>query len=196
MLWENRSKKVSVCLMVVASCLVLATVWAVLAMPGTALAKKPAKPPGKDELNYTVKLVSHSTFEAPTYCPPIDAETRGGIYSAWFERHDLAATVVTSTGYELKDDISLHIGTNRDGNIISFQLFGQDMIGRDGIMHQSEVVTFAEPVEPKTNGFTLHVDVDNLKIWKTNRHLRSKKPKLVEMVGKISVGDLVYTPLL
>ena len=41
MLWKNRNKRVGLCVTVVAGCLILAIVWVVLAMPETALAKKP-----------------------------------------------------------------------------------------------------------------------------------------------------------
>ena len=41
MLWKNRNKRVGLCVTVVAGCLILATLWAVLAMPETALAVKP-----------------------------------------------------------------------------------------------------------------------------------------------------------
>ena len=200
MLWKKRNKKVGLCLMVVATCLVLVTVWAVLAVPGTALAKKPDKPPGQEELNYTVILTSHTLFEAPTYLPLISAETRAGIYSAWFERHNLDATVYTTLDFTtiettLTDDISLHIGTNSDGNIISFQLIGQDVIGKEGIIHKSEIVAIDPPVTPSSDGFTLHIDTDNIEIWKYNKHLNVGGAKKVAMVGYISIGDLVYTPL-
>jgi hypothetical protein len=46
MLWKNRNKKVGLCVTVVAGCLMLTIVWAILAMPETALAKKPDKPGG------------------------------------------------------------------------------------------------------------------------------------------------------
>ena len=46
MFGKNRKKKVGICLMVVTSCFILAGIWAVLATPETALAKKPDKPPG------------------------------------------------------------------------------------------------------------------------------------------------------
>ena len=46
MLWKNRNKKVGLCVMVVMASLVLAAVWAVLATPETALAKKPDNPGG------------------------------------------------------------------------------------------------------------------------------------------------------
>ena len=200
---KSKNKRVGLCLMVVTICIVVAGLWAVLATPETALAKKPDKPPGQDELNYTVNVIFDDlAFPegsglplAPPYLPDCSAETRGGIFSAWFERHDLCATVTTDTGKTLTDDISMHVETDEAGNIISFQLFGQDVIDRDGIMHQSEVVAISPPVVPSMDGFTLHVDVDNLEIWKTNRHLRSNKPKLVEMIGYISICDLVYTPV-
>ena len=43
---KSKNKRVGICLMVVASCIVLAGLWVVLATPETALAKKPVKPPG------------------------------------------------------------------------------------------------------------------------------------------------------
>ncbi len=49
MFGKNRKKKVGICVMVVTSCFILATLWAVLATPETALAVKPDKPPGKDK---------------------------------------------------------------------------------------------------------------------------------------------------
>jgi hypothetical protein len=41
MLWKNSNKRVGLCVTVVAGCLILATLWAVLAMSETALAGKP-----------------------------------------------------------------------------------------------------------------------------------------------------------
>ncbi len=46
MFGKNKNKKVGLCLMVVTSCFILAGLWAVLATPETALAKKPTDPGG------------------------------------------------------------------------------------------------------------------------------------------------------
>ena len=46
MFGKNKNKRVKICLMVVTTCLVLAVLWAVLATPETALAKKPDNPGG------------------------------------------------------------------------------------------------------------------------------------------------------
>ena len=49
MFGKNRKKTVGLCVMVVTSCFILATIWAVLATPETALAKKPGGGGGKPE---------------------------------------------------------------------------------------------------------------------------------------------------
>ncbi len=49
MFGKNRNKKVGLCVMVVTSCFILAGIWAVLATPETALAKKPGGGGGKPE---------------------------------------------------------------------------------------------------------------------------------------------------
>jgi len=200
---KNENKRVQIYLMVVTTCIVLAGLLVVLAIPKTTLAVKPDKPPGQEEIIYTVNVVfDYEAFpegsdlpEAPPYLPSCSAETRGGTFSAWFERHDLCATVTTSERYTITDDISLHVNTNKAGNIIAFQLIGQDIIGMDGLIHKSEVVPIEPPVVPSAEGFTLHVDTDNIEIWKYDKHLNTGGAKPVEMVGYISVGDLVYTPV-
>ncbi|UCC99279.1 MAG: hypothetical protein JSW66_05215 [Phycisphaerales bacterium] len=53
---KNRNKKVGLCLMAVTTCLVLAGLWAVLTTPGTALAKKPPKPPSDGERTAMVTI--------------------------------------------------------------------------------------------------------------------------------------------
>jgi hypothetical protein len=204
---KNKNERVQTYLIVAATFFMLAGLLAVLAIPKTTLAAKPDKPPGQDGLVYTVALefdpeapehediILSGGFNAPTYLPECVAKTHEDTYIAVFERHNLCATVTTSTGYTLTDDIGLHVGTNKAGNIISFQLIGQDVIGREGLIHKSEIVTIDPPIIPSTEGFTLHVDTDNIEVWKYDKHLNTGGAKPVEMVGYISIGDLVYTPV-
>ena len=147
----------------------------------------------KTGIVYKVDVVSHiDTFVAPTYLPTCSAQTPEGAYGAVFPRHDPCATVTTSTGYRLTDDIRFLVPTNRSGQTISVQLRGQDVIGKVGIMHESELITIDPPFTPPTSGgFTLHLDVDNLPIWKLTHHLGGKRTVIV---GYISLGDLVYSP--
>ena len=105
-----------------------------------------------------------------------------------FPRHDPCAIVTTSTGYQLTDDIRFVVTKNRSGQITAVLLRGQDVIGKEGIMHESEAIT---SLIPTTSGFTLHLDVDNLPIWKLTNHLGGKRTLIV---GYINLGDLVYSP--
>ncbi len=147
------------------------------------------------ELLYKVDFTSHLTFVAPTYLPLCSAQTQNERnYTALFDRHDLCATVFTSSGVALTDDILIQVGKNKDKHIVSVQLFGQDVIGKDGIAHESEIVEIDPPVVPSESGFIVEVDIDDLPIWKMNKHLTGGG-KRIEIIGYISIGDMVYSPL-
>ena len=75
MLQKNRNKRVGLCVMVVTSCLVMAAVWAVLATPETALAKKPVQP--DETTSYDVTMMGDLTLVGafnldPGQDPPLD----------------------------------------------------------------------------------------------------------------------------
>jgi len=71
MLWKNRNKRVGLCVMVVASCLAVATAWALLATPETALAKKPPKP-GDEPTRYGVTMTGDLTLVGSFNVDPPD----------------------------------------------------------------------------------------------------------------------------
>lgn len=100
-------------------------------------------------------------YQAPTFLPTCaDAQSFGSkFYSVAFPRHDPCATVTTSTGYQLTDDVGVTVNTTK-GLITSVQLHGQDVIGEEGVMHESEVFPITPPVTPSAGGFTLHVHAD------------------------------------
>jgi hypothetical protein len=91
------------------------------------------------------------------------------------------------SGYSLTDDVSLYV-TVRKGQATRVQLFGQDVVGRDGIQHESDpFVIVSAPVNP--NGFVLHVHADKLPVWRLSGHTGGRR---VEMIGTIAIGDIVY----
>ncbi len=150
---------------------------------------------GTTELLFKVDFTKHLDFDAPTYLPLCSAQTQNERnYTALFDRHDLCATVFTSSGATLTDDILIQVGKNKDKHIVSVQLFGQDVIGKDGIAHESEIVEIDPPVVPSEAGFIVEVDTDDLPIWKMNKHLTGGG-KRIEIIGYISIGDMVYSPL-
>ena len=61
MLWKNSNKRMSVCLTVGATCLVLTILWAILATPETTLAKKPPRP-GDEQTYYHVTMEGDLTL--------------------------------------------------------------------------------------------------------------------------------------
>lgn len=169
-----------------------------LAFGSPARAQKGGKGGGKDAgVVFDVAVVNpeNTLYDAPTWLPTCtataDASKPGKKnYTALFDRHDLCATITTSTGAQLTDDITIQVTTTKNV-ITSIQVHGQDVIGEDGIAHESEAVAITPPVTPSASGFTVHVHVDNLPIWKLSGHLGGPR---VEIVGYISIGDLVYTP--
>ena len=156
---------------------------------------------GGSEVLFEVFVQFHNgnTYNSPTYVPVIPAETReqkgpGANYTAWYPRHDLDATVTTSTGAMLTDDISIVVKTDEFGDIISIQLFGQDTIGKEGIMHETDELFLANPVTPTDLGFTLHVHEDDIEVWKLDTHVKKNNSQRVESVGFISLDDMEYDP--
>ena len=98
--------------------------------------------------------------------------------------------IVTPTGstYSLTDDVVIGI-TMKRGKITALQVRGQDVIGADGIKHESEVITLAVPVKPDPAGFVLHVHADGVPVYRLSGHVNGRR---VEMIGTIAVGDIIY----
>lgn len=98
--------------------------------------------------------------------------------------------IVTPDGssYSLTDDVILGTTVKR-GQITAIQVRGQDVIGADGIKHESDVIKLPVPVTPDPNGFVLHVHADNVPVWRLSGHLKGRR---VEMIGTIAVGDIIY----
>ena len=204
MFGKNRNKKVGLCVTVVTACLVLATLWAVLATSETALAEKPDKPPGQDKPDkpgkggdktaYSVDAVDDDgPYVSPTLvstCPGSTGENT--LFVSW-PRSPAQCIVITPTesSYALTDDPQLTVSKKR-GKVIAVQFYIQDKPGPDGIMHSSEQIPVDPPVTPSSSGFTLHVHADNVPVWRHKGHTGGPR---VEMIGTISVGDIVFTPV-
>ncbi|MGH7558417.1 MAG: hypothetical protein ACREMD_11695, partial [Gemmatimonadota bacterium] len=65
-----------------------------------------------------------------------------------------------------------------------------DVIGEAGIAHETDRVLVAVPVVPSDDGFVLHVHAKNVEVWRKSGHTRGDR---VEMIGWISIGDIVYS---
>ena len=117
--------------------------------------------------------------------------------------HTEASNTTTVT---LTDGVGCNVYLDKKGRVAGLRVRGQDVPGEEGIMHvsydsatDSTILPIDPPVDPAEHTdasgvFTLHVHLDGIEIWKTDSHSISKKMKLVEMVGTISIADIVFTP--
>jgi hypothetical protein len=96
--------------------------------------------------------------------------------------------------YTLSDDLLLNVQReSKHGRITHVRLAGQDVEGPDGIWHNMDWLQLAEPVQPSTDGFTLRVHATNVAVWRTDSH-QARGAKRVEIIGTISIGEIVYQP--
>jgi hypothetical protein len=94
--------------------------------------------------------------------------------------------------YPLRDDVTLNVRLEKgkNGRITHVRLYGQDVIGEDGIAHETDWLAVAVPVVPNKAGFTLHVHAKNVAVWRLDSHLSGGNR--VDMIGTVSIGDVVY----
>ncbi|MGK2961907.1 MAG: hypothetical protein ACSLFK_07135 [Gemmatimonadaceae bacterium] len=94
--------------------------------------------------------------------------------------------------YALTDDIVLQVQLEKgkNGRITHIRLNGQDVDGAAGIWHNTDWIAVSQPVVPTKSGFTLHVHATNIAVWRYDSHLGDGNR--VEIIGTISIGDVVY----
>ncbi|HEU4748854.1 MAG TPA: hypothetical protein VFS56_10165, partial [Gemmatimonadaceae bacterium] len=94
--------------------------------------------------------------------------------------------------YPLRDDvtISVRLEKGKNGRITHVRLYAQDVIGEEGIAHETDWVPVAVPVVPSQAGFTLHVHAKNVEVWRLDSHRGGGNR--VEMIGPVSIGDIEY----
>ena len=93
--------------------------------------------------------------------------------------------------YELMDDVKLIVTREKGkrGRITHVTLLAQDVIGEAGIAHETDAIPVAVPVVPSSDGFTIHVHATDVEVWRLSGHLDGDR---VEMIGTVSIGDIVY----
>ncbi len=160
--------------------------------------QKPGKGKGKDKVVFSVKLVEADGFNPinPILLTGCDGWTDPGQYSINWERHDGCATI-TPTPAEgvgivtLTDDPYMKVVVRR-GRIIEIQFEEQDVIGPEGIQYSTNKITIDPPIVPNAEGFIIPVREDGIEVWRHKGHTGGPR---VEMVGYISIGNIVYEPI-
>jgi hypothetical protein len=95
--------------------------------------------------------------------------------------------------YTLSDDLVINVQQEKKtGRITHVRLVGQDVDGEEGIWHNTDWIPVETPVAPVSAGFTLHVHARNVEVWRYDSHLGGGNR--VDMIGAISIGDIIYPP--
>jgi hypothetical protein len=133
-----------------------------------------------------------STGSYPTDCAAY-APADGKSYSAKFPRHLQCVPqcwIPLFNDKFLTDDLVLSVRT-RKGRFVGLTITGQDWIGGDGIMHESDQIPLNIPILADiSGGFKIPVNKD-VTIHRLKGHLGGPR---VEVAGEIHIGELMYSP--
>ena len=106
----------------------------------------------------------------------------------WGHTQSLLVTPAGSS-YSLTDDVTLNVRLKTSNmTLTAVTLYGQDVIGPDGIMHETDLI----PINPQpavATGFTLHVHAPGVTVYRLSGHTGGKR---VGSIGTICIGDIVY----
>ena len=114
------------------------------------------------------------------------------LYVEWPRGEDCITISPLGSSYSLTNDPSLSVSM-RKGGIFEIRLWIQDKEGPEGIIHSTDKIPIDPPEMPSPEGFTLHVHAEGVQVWQHKGHVGGPR---VEMIGTISVGDIVFTPKL
>jgi len=93
-------------------------------------------------------------------------------------------------GVNLTDDIALNLDT-KNGQFTGFSINGQDTIGREGTMHESDVVPL-DQVIPENPDAVFEIPIySDISVYRLKGHLSGRR---VGLAGVIQIGKLIYTP--
>lgn len=142
--------------------------------------------------------VSEPDPAAPLWAPTdalatcVLQKNSGKSLSGAFPRHDLCATLMT-TGDALTDDIIIVVDTDNRGEVLSVQVQGQDIIGANGIVYITDLMTPVRVDNNSDGNMVIHVHADNVNIYRCDTHVLKKKSICDTPSGIFAIGDLVYS---
>lgn len=125
-----------------------------------------------------------SDCPAPTASPPS--------YHVQFEESGCLIVTPVGSSYSLTDNVALLMvkEPGKNGRITHVRFRARDVSSaQGGIMHETDELPVAVPVVPDKNGFTLHVHAQNAEVWRMSTSTGGDR---VEVIGTISIGDVVY----
>ena len=173
---KNRNKKVHICLTVITSFFCLAALWAIMAMPETALAGRPGS-----GVNYKMVI---DTENFPHQSTPLMTDNGDGAPWTFFTRTTVEPT---GSGYPIgvgKTGVVV-VFKEQQGVINGFTIAGNDA---DRVWHVSDVIPVDPPIiSSQVNGtdFDVVINVDNVNVHRKN--------KSGPVIGTLAIGTIRFT---
>ncbi|MFC1636387.1 hypothetical protein ACFL5Z_16280 [Planctomycetota bacterium] len=216
MLWKNRNKRIGLCVMVVTSCLVMAAVWAVLATPETALAKKPPKP--DPVVMWDAGFVEHDGFGSEIDMPfGLESEVASSSYRTVFGTGNVVVTLSDGTVLDKRPFLMRFTDEATGERHLVFWVTVQgghrnkDQYStpqpHSGVGDPAKAIPFPETTDPSGDTPWLEVlaggvdeNLDMLPGTRVKLHLHVEGVPLIcivgpnegDVIGYISVGDIEF----
>jgi hypothetical protein len=178
----------------------LVIVAGLLLVMGQVHAGKPGGKPPKDDggkpVPLSVAVVKHETSPASTlYDPGLSCVAGTNGMNVVFPRHDLCATLTTTTSDTIEDDIIIYVSRDKkSGDVVSAHVEGQDTIGSEGLMHKSDEMVPLKVTNHPDGSFTVHLHADKVMLWKCDTHLSKPQSVCIDPKGMFAIDDLYYFP--
>ena len=146
---------------------------------------------GRTQLLAEVELGDFSVVDAAGLLESTCPTAGTGQWHANFGHSECLIVSPDGAAYTLNDDVVLVVTREKgkNGAITHVTLLAQDVIGELGIHHSTDSIPVATPVVPDKAGFTIHVHATGIPVWRHAGHTGGER---VEVIGRISIGDIVY----
>lgn len=126
-------------------------------------------------------------------CPGETPDSKSkDIVTVVFFGHQTCATLTTSDGSTLTDDLTIRTHRDANGDIDSIEIEGQDVIGSEGVVLLSEAIPIDPPVTPARDGFEIHVHGANVTMYRCDTHRMMKRTSCADPAGTFSIDDISY----
>lgn len=164
---------------------------------GAAVLESAGKKPSSESTGSSTADLSPGDFLVEETSPaPLASSCPGGVqagnYHVDFGHTECMVVCPLGSAYCLRDDVKFIVTKEKgkNGRITHVRLYAQDVIGDAGIGHETADIPVAIPAVPIKQGFTLHVHARNIPVWRLDSH--GGDGNRVEVIGTISIGDIIY----
>jgi hypothetical protein len=158
--------------------------------PSQSSAEPAAAKPGSTTTATGANLKADSAFVPVD--PLLVSTCPGNLYSdgsvTWPRFTECVVIQPAGSTYALTNDPYIQL-TKKAGLITHVTLHIDDVVGAEGVQHETDPIPVIPAVALGGAGFVLHVHGDRVPVYRLSGHIGGKR---VAMIGTISIADIVY----